>query len=128
MQLFARLDRMIDVPALTKVPLSHRVALNELVVQLSRPPKAMTYPPAAYLRALRAYMRMSQHHLGVRSGETRSGSGSRAGTRSATGGAHGRRFPAALRGAARRAILRAEAVERQYCGLNGSISFTYKKR
>lgn len=56
------------MPSLTKVPLVHRLALNELVVRLSRPPKAMTYPPAAYLRALRAYMRMSQRQLASRTG------------------------------------------------------------
>ncbi|MDP3540864.1 MAG: helix-turn-helix transcriptional regulator [Elusimicrobiota bacterium] len=56
------------MPSLTKVPLVHRVALNELVVRLSRPPKAMTYPPAVYLRALRASMRMSQRQLARRTG------------------------------------------------------------
>ncbi len=56
------------MPILTKVPLIHRVALNELVIRLSHPPKAMTYPPAAYLRALRSYMRMSQRQLARRSG------------------------------------------------------------
>lgn len=56
------------MPRLTRVRLVHRVALNELVVKLMRPPKAMTYPPAAYLRALRAYMRMSQRQLALRTG------------------------------------------------------------
>jgi transcriptional regulator with XRE-family HTH domain len=56
------------MPILTKVPLIHRVALNELVIRLYNPPKAMTYPPAAYLRALRSYMRMSQRQLARRSG------------------------------------------------------------
>lgn len=56
------------MPRLTRVSLVHRQALNELVVRLARPPKAMSFPPAACLRALRAYMRMSQRQLAVRSG------------------------------------------------------------
>jgi len=56
------------MPRLTQVPLVHRVALNELVIDLATPYKALTYPPAAYLRALRAYMRMSQRQLARRTG------------------------------------------------------------
>lgn len=56
------------MPRLTRVPLPHRQALNELVVTLAHPPKAMTYPPGVYLRALRAYMRMSQRELARLSG------------------------------------------------------------
>lgn len=53
---------------LPRPPLPHRQALNELTVFLSRAPKAATLPPAAYIRALRAALQMSQSRLARRAG------------------------------------------------------------
>ncbi|UPT75685.1 MAG: helix-turn-helix domain-containing protein [Elusimicrobiota bacterium] len=56
------------MPRLTRVPLPQRQALNQVVALLRDPPSSMTHPPAYYLRALRAILRMSQRQLAIRSG------------------------------------------------------------
>jgi transcriptional regulator with XRE-family HTH domain len=54
------------MPALSQVRLAHRQSLNEIVVERMREPKHKIYPPGVYVRALRAYMRMSQRQLAKR--------------------------------------------------------------
>lgn len=56
------------MPRLTRVPLPQRQALNQVLTLLRDPPSSMSHPPAYYIRALRAILRMSQRRLSARSG------------------------------------------------------------
>lgn len=56
------------MPRLTRVPLPQRQALNQVASLLRDPPSSMKHPPAVYLRALRAILRMSQRQLSIRTG------------------------------------------------------------
>lgn len=51
-----------------KVPLPHRQALNATIVYTRRAPNGARQSPAAFLRAMRGALRMSQADLGRRAG------------------------------------------------------------
>ncbi|OGS39506.1 MAG: hypothetical protein A2506_03745 [Elusimicrobia bacterium RIFOXYD12_FULL_66_9] len=56
----------------TKVALPHRQALNATIVYTRRAPEGARQSPAAFLRALRGALRMSQADLARRAGVTQS--------------------------------------------------------
>ena len=56
------------MPRLSRGSLVQLQAINKLILYVSRAPKAATYHPGFYLRALRGKLRMSQAQLARRSG------------------------------------------------------------
>ena len=55
------------MPRLSRGSIVHLQAINEVIVFVSRAPKAATHSASFYLRALRGKMRMSQAQLAIRS-------------------------------------------------------------